>query len=74
MKLCQFETNAKALKLMMDKRLSNTTEARWKVDPKHFFNKCSNLKTYFPTNHKPLNTAKISTFYEDKHTSYIKFC
>ncbi len=72
LKLWQFSTKVKSLKLAWIKRLINLTLANWKVLLKYYL-KCSNLDTYFSANHKPIITTVIPIFYNDIHSLYMKY-
>jgi len=71
LKLCHFETKVNSLMLTWTKRLSSPLATRWKLMPKQFY-QCSNLHTYFNSNHKLLTKKKIPTFYKKIHDIYMK--
>ncbi len=63
LKLCNFPTKVKALKLYWVKRLCDKTDAHWKILPKYFYH-CDDLNLYFSANHMPLrNDKNIPPFY-----------
>ncbi len=72
LKLCHFETKIQSLQLSLGKILSPSSNHKWKVVPRKYF-ACINLKTYFDSNHKLLNSEEIPTFYLDIHNLYMKF-
>ncbi len=62
LKLCHFETKIQFLQLSCVKRLSSSSNHKWKVVPRKYI-ACINLKTYFDSNHKLLNSEEIPKFY-----------
>ena len=70
--LCHFQTKINAIKLTWVKRLTSNTNHKWKLIPTQYY-KCSNLKTYFNSNHKILNKYPIPTFYQNIHKNFMKY-
>jgi hypothetical protein len=72
LKLCHFETKVTSLMLTWIKRLTSESKSRWKLLPQNFYN-CSNLNTYFSSNHNFLSSKTIPRFYTKIHDSYMKY-
>ena len=72
LKLCHFETKVSSLMLCWVKRLITSIPQKWTLLPKKFYS-CSNLKTYFNSNHKILCNKEIPIFYKNIHEIYMKY-
>ena len=73
LKLCDFETKVKALKLSWVKRLTTSDKANWKIFPTLFYG-CNNLSLYFYANQNMLQNkakSKIPQFYHDIHNLWM---
>ncbi len=70
--MCHFKTKIQSLQLSWVKRLSYSSNHKWKVVPRKYF-ACINLKTYFNSHHKLLNSEEIPKFYLDIHNLYMIF-
>ncbi len=72
LKLWHFETKIQSLQLSWVKRLTYSSNHKWKDVPRKYF-ACINLKTYFDYNLKLLNSEEIPKFYLDIHNmKYFK--
>ncbi len=71
LKLCDFETKVKSLKLSWVKRLTSNNNANWKILPTHFYG-CSNMSLYFYANQDNIKISnKIPRFYIDIHNLWM---
>ncbi len=61
-----------SLQLSWVKTLTSSSNHKWKVVPRKYLS-CINLKTYFNSNHKLLNSEEIPNFYLDIHNLYMKY-
>ena len=75
LKLCDFGTKVKSLKISWVARLISEDNARWKVIPREFY-KTEDLSVYFQYKHAAIkiksNIQEISHFYVNVHNSWCE--
>lgn len=70
LKLCDYDTKVKALKLSWVSRLTTDDTANWKILPKHFFNNID-LTIYFNAHQNIIKNHSIPVFYKDIHNLWM---
>ncbi len=73
LKLCDFVTKVKSLKLSWVKWLMENNNAKWKVLPQHLY-KHNNLSVYFNAYQNKLTNSRIPPFYKDIHNLFMINC